>query len=297
MLSNYLPNRLKIPVCGAMGKVQTPQEVRFRAGRPITITNGTGEFFVGGNGEVLCAEEKAISASAYELQEIVELLASNSVYAAKEDLKKGFLTIEGGHRAGFCGKGVVLNGKIEYLKEVSSINVRIARQVKGCGDSLMEEVASGGIRSTLIISPPGCGKTTLLRDLARQISDRGSNVSIVDERSEISPMAGCCPIFDVGKRTDVLTDCPKAVGMMMVLRTMNPDVIVTDEIGTREDGEALLEIGNAGVKVIASFHGFSLEDFEKRVDFSRIKRANIFERIVVLSKRNGVGTVETVIRM
>ena len=180
-----------------------------------------------------------------EIEETMEYVANYSMYAYEEELRQGFLTIGGGHRVGVVGKAVSEDGHIRSMKYISCINVRIAHEVRGCADAVMPYVAGrGDVRHTLIISPPGCGKTTLLRDMIRQISNggkhcRGRTVGVVDERSELGGAYRGIPQNDLGMRTDLLDCCPKAEGMMLLIRSMTPQVIAVDEIGGEEDIRAV----------------------------------------------------------
>lgn len=288
MFENYMPMKFRLPLARCLEKINRPQEIRFRVGRPVTVINDKCEFFLEENGNAAFDAKSALIATGYDLQSILELLVKNSVYAAKEDLRRGFITLEGGHRAGLCGTVVLQGDRIDCLKEISSINLRIASEVKGCATSVFKKT---GAENTLLISPPGCGKTTMLRDLSRLLSDSGYHVCIVDERCEIAPMTAGRPVFDIGMRTDVLSGCPKTEGMRMLLRTMNPDILVTDEIGSEQDEKTLYSVVNAGVNVIASFHGFDEQDF-----YEKTHLAKLFRYLVILSRRNGAGTVERVVR-
>lgn len=203
--------------------------------------------------------------------EILQHVCSYSFYAYEEELKRGYLTAPGGHRIGVAGQAVLSeNGQVRSLKNISFLNIRVAHECKGAADGILEGVYRGGnVRNVLILSEPGGGKTTLLRDLVRQISDgcsygRGRSVGVVDERSEI---AGCYqgkPQLDVGMRTDVMDGCPKMAGMMMLLRSMAPEVLAVDELGSREELEVLKGAAACGCRVLATAHGNSLEDLVKR---------------------------------
>ena len=188
-------------------------------------------------------------------------------------LKQGFITVEGGHRVGVAGKVIIENEKVKNIQYISSLNVRISHEVLGCADALIPYITENKqICHTLIISPPCCGKTTLIRDLIRQISDgneyiKGCSVGVVDERSEI---AGCFlgePQNDVGMRTDVLDNCPKDAGMEMLLRSMAPQILAVDEIATERDVQTLQKAMHCGTKVLATVHGTSFSELEKKPFF------------------------------
>jgi len=222
-------------------------------------------------------------------------LCGHSLYAAEQELRNGYFALEGGYRAGFCGRAVVENGKLVRIAEPTFFCLRIPREVKGAAKEILPLVKG---LSTLLLSPPGCGKTTILRDLARCLSSgegtEPTNVCIADERSEL---AGCCrgaPVLDVGSRTDVLDGCPKAEALTLLLRSMSPKAIVTDEIGRPEDGEAILDCAKSGVSVYASAHGDGPGSVKKRPVLRKLFEEGAFKRYVLLSRRRGPGTLEGV---
>ena len=186
------------------------------------------------------------------------------------------------------------------IKDISSLNIRFCREIIGCSNKLMPYIIAGKrIINTIIISPPKCGKTTLLRDMVRNISDGisklgldGMKVCVVDERSEIGACYSGIPQMQVGIRTDILDNCPKSKGIMLAIRSMSPDVIVCDEIGTRGDMESLLMALNCGVSIITTIHGEGIEDLHNRAVFNEIVENKVFKRAIVLSGKRGVGTIE-----
>jgi len=252
-------------------------------GQPVQVLEATREVML------------AIVATEADVAHLVAACSGSSLYAYEEEMKQGFITLPGGHRVGFAGKTLLDGaGLVRGLKSISALCLRVARSLPGCADKVLPEILdeTATPHHTLIISPPQAGKTTLLRDIARQLSKRGRRVCIVDERSEI---AGCYrgrPELDVGPRTDVLDGCPKAQGMLMALRALSPEVLITDEIGRSEDVSAIEEALNAGVRVIASAHGNSLADVAQRPHLARLFERQLFARIVVLSHRKGPGTIE-----
>ena len=271
------------------------EEIRLRSQNPLLIRLRDGSFFVDRQGMLHKEAELGYVVTTSNINACFEQFTRSSAYAFVNELTSGYITVEGGHRIGFCGKCAVTDGQVGALKEVSSINVRVARQIIGAADGVMDSVVRDGrVRNVLIISPPGCGKTTLLRDIARQLSNGfsgfdGANVAIADERSEIAASFQGVPQNDLGIRCDVMDACPKARGIMMMLRSMAPDVIITDEIGTREDAAAIHEALNAGVCVIASAHGGSVEEVARRTTLSDVIGA--FDCFLVLSNRDGAHTV------
>lgn len=258
-------------------------EVRVRVGKPVQIVAQGKELTL------------PLIASAQDLEHLVSAISGSSLYAFEEELRQGFITLPGGHRVGFAGKALLdPKGHIRGLKHISTVCLRVAKSVRGCADKVMRELwdSSGNVAHTLIISPPQAGKTTLLRDIARQVSDKGKRVCIVDERSEIAGCYNGRAQLDVGLRTDVLDGCPKAEGMLMALRALSPQVIVTDEIGRAEDALAIEEALNSGVTVITSAHGSSCEEVAARPNLSGILKRGFFTRVIILSSRRGPGTVE-----
>ena len=240
-----LPERLKRMVDQVMMQedldFEQVTEICIRVGKPVCVYLGGKEVRVN------------YTAGREELKEIVNYMSRYSPYAFEEEMRKGFLTIEGGHRVGMAGKAITEQDRVRNLRYVSSVHIRAAHEVKGCANKVFPYIANQKeLCHTMIISPPGCGKTTLLRDIIRQVSDgndyvKGCTVGVVDERSEI---AGCylgAAQNDIGLRSDVLDACPKAEGMLMMIRSMTPKVVAADEIGTKEDGEAIEYAMHCGV--------------------------------------------------
>jgi stage III sporulation protein AA len=233
---------------------------------------------------------------------LLNKISKYSIYALEEELKRGYITISGGHRIGLAGKVITEKGKVKAIRNVSSFNIRIAKQKVGAADPLLPYLFHDRWLSTMIIGPPQTGKTTLLRDLARLMST-GINekaipsckVGIVDERSEIAGCVNGIPQHELGVRIDVLDGCPKAEGMMMMIRSMSPDVIVVDEIGRMEDSEAAMEAVNAGVGLLMSVHAFSYEELENRPGIRDIISLKAVKRFVELSRSNGPGSIKRIL--
>lgn len=233
------------------------------------------------------------------IDETLNRLLDYSYYAYEEELSKGYITIEGGHRVGLCGTVTMKDGKVHLIKDVSSLNIRRSRQIIGVSGKIINSVCDEKrriIRNTLIISPPKCGKTTILRDLARNLSGRGYRVGICDERSEIAGCYNGKSSFDLGSRTDILDGCPKSEGILMLIRSMSPDVIITDEIGRKEDVGAIDSALCAGVKTITTIHGSSYEDVENSAVGELIKR-HVFETLIFLSAEPSMGTVKRIMKL
>lgn len=210
------------------------------------------------------------------------------MYAFDEEMKQGFLTVSGGHRIGLAGKIVMEGERVQCIRHISFLNIRFSHQVRGCADTLMPYLTqNGNVCHTLIIAPPRCGKTTVLRDVIRQLSDgsetrAGITVGVVDERSELAGSYLGIPQNDLGIRTDVLDGCRKSEGMLMLLRAMSPQVIAVDEIGSTQDGYALESVFHCGCKLLATAHGSSVEDVRRRALLNRMAEQRMFERYVVL---------------
>lgn len=259
------------------------QEIRIVSGKSCSVQK---------NGILI---DTHITLSSQELNKIVESMCRGSLYAMQTSLVKGYLTLGGGHRVGVCGKTVTENGKITHLTDISAICIRISREVKGAADEIMEYLChEGKLYNTLIISPPGCGKTTVLRDIARQLGNR-CKVCIADERSEIAASRGSSATHDVGKYTTVMDCVPKGEGIMMLLRAMSPEIIITDETGREDEEKAISELINCGAKIITTAHGYSERDILKRKYLGSLVENGVFERIIVLSGRKGPATVEKII--
>ena len=256
------------------------QEIRLRIGQNVHIRYE--------NQDIEVPKQVSIR----DIREVMEFVSNYSMHAYENELRQGFITIEGGHRVGIAGQVLLDRGNVKNMKHISSINIRISHEIKHCADKIMPYIVQNNrIFHTLIISPPKGGKTTLLRDLIRQISDGNANVGVVDERSEL---AGCyqgIPQNDVGARTDVLDACPKKEGMLMLIRSMSPDVIAVDEIGGMEEVETVKYAMHCGVKMLATVHGESMEEIRKKPLFEQLVKEHCFERYVVLKTGKKVGEI------
>lgn len=280
-----LPNRFRgiFKDLGIDGR--SLREIRFRIHQKVEIQADTRYILDGEN------VDKS------DLKEMMEYISGYSMYAFEEEISQGFLTIPGGHRIGMAGQVVMQDGRVKNMRNISFINIRLSHEIIGCAEKVISYIRDGKrMYHTLIISPPGCGKTTLLRDLVRLISgeeksDEGKSVTVVDERSEI---AGCfrgIPQNDLGCRTDVLDGCPKSKGMMMAVRSLAPEVIVVDEIGGKEDVEALRYTMNCGCTMLATVHGSSYEEIMEKPELGQMVREGNFERYVVLRNLGRPGVV------
>jgi stage III sporulation protein AA len=222
-------------------------------------------------------------------------MSDYSIYAFNEEIKRGYITLRGGCRVGICGS-VVSNGVgIVTLKNISSLNIRVSREIKGCADKVLGAVYDNEqFFSTLIISPPACGKTTLLRDMIRQLSNRGYCIGVVDERSEIAGMYMGQAQNDLGLHTDVMDACTKSVGMYMLLRSMGPDIIAVDEIGSDSELKCITDIVNSGVGLLCTVHSRNAEELIKKPFFKQLVSEKVFRRYIILGNKPVVGTVVSV---
>lgn len=254
------------------------EEIRLRVNRPVRILREGKIYFLGTAGELKKQSANVVICHREELDRCLELMSDYSLYAFNEELKNGFITLPGGHRVGICGQAVCDKGEVKHIKNISSMNFRLACQHIGIADELAAHlIRSGGIYSTLILSPAGCGKTTLLRDIVRNISDSGITVSVIDERSEIAACYKGIPQNDVGDCTDVMDMIPKSKGIMMMLRAMSPRVIAVDEINRNEDIAAIRSARSCGAALLCTKHSDE-NSFEQAVVAEKI-----FERYIQLT--------------
>lgn len=293
-----LSSNIKCLLSGCHFDFNKLSEIRLRINEPIIFELVDGEVFLCCSGGITRDRDKAYRVTGMDIRATLDYISDYSLYAFEGDLIHGFITVKGGHRVGLAGQVVMENGRIKSVKHISFINIRVAHEITNCAMPVMPYIVKDNkVMHTLIISPPGKGKTTLLRDIIRCISNgcgyiKGVSVGVVDERSEIAACYMGIPQNDVGIRTDVLDGCPKADGMMMLIRSMNPKVIAVDEIGSREDLEAISYAINCGCAIIATIHGDSVDDIRERPTFRKLIDEKVFDRYIVLG--DALGRVENI---
>ena len=297
VLSDYLPERIKSAIKGLKREVvEELEEIRIRSGLPLMGVFAGFDRFIGRDGFLSENPQHSLIVTSQEVKDLFYLLCDHSVYAYQEDICRGFITLKGGHRAGICGTVVYEGDRIKGMRDISSVSIRLSHQLKGCARDIFKYVIRGrnDIYNTLILSPPRCGKTTVLRDLCRLISQglgkdkfTGLRTAVIDERSELGASYRGIPQNDLGPRTDILDGCRKSEGIELVLRSMAPHVIIVDELGSPRDADAVRMAWNAGVRLIATAHAFGLEDFKERMGAGQLASGSGFERIILLGMKNG----------
>jgi stage III sporulation protein AA len=301
MLSKRVAQVIEKAMAYGLGTVE---EIRLRAGKPLILLNYNREWFIGRDGLPSSKPSESFVVTQDDIRDSVELMSENSIYAYQEEIRNGYLTVRGGHRVGLTGRAVLDGTVVKNIKDISGLNIRLSKQIFGCSSGVMDHIIKNDsdIYNTLIISPPQCGKTTILRDIARNLSNgmpdrgfKGIKVAIVDERSELAACVKGIPQNDVGIRTDVLDGCPKNIGMKMMIRSMSPKVIITDEIGNEGDREAVHNVLNAGVRIITTAHGYNISELKSRREVLMLLEDRVFERYIVLNDSNGPGSIAEVI--
>lgn len=287
---NILPVQIRTRIIKEQLDFAKLQEIRMRAGQPLLFRYDGKERRLGRTSSYMVTPD--------DVNETVQYAANYSLYAYEQEMRQGYLTIEGGHRVGMAGQVIPEGEGIRNLKYISSVNIRVAHEVPGCADQVLPSlIENGELMSTIIIAPPGCGKTTLLRDLIRQISNgsyymEGKNVGVVDERSELGgSYMGICQ-NDLGMRTDILDACPKAEGMLMLIRSMGPQVIAVDEIGSVREVQSLRYVMCCGCQIMATVHGATFYEIRSKPMFEEFFTQKLFRRYVVLKNGKYLGQVE-----
>ncbi|MEE1279770.1 MAG: stage III sporulation protein AA [Oscillospiraceae bacterium] len=300
----FLPDVLRFPIGAISENVLCEiKEIRLKRKTPVCIVTSNNKLFLKFDGTVVADAEQAglcIVENA-DMDDAVRRLCNYSVHAFQNEMKNGFITVAGGHRVGISASAIInAQGDMSAVRNVSSLNIRIAREVEGAADELIREVLREKIRSVLIVGEPSSGKTTVLRDVAKRLSEKEfgyMRVCIVDERGEISATSEGVNRMALGVGCDVLDGYPKAEGMMIALRAMSPDIIVCDEIGSSEDVASIESIANAGVKLIATIHANSFSQLSRRPQFSKLMQISAFDVAVILSGKNNPGKIKEIVSL
>jgi len=282
-VADLLPVDLRLPLDKLIARCEEPvEELRLRLGYPPAITVAGGE----------CAAESG-AVTQEHLHIVLENASQASVHTVLEQVKRGYITLKGGHRMGLCGTAAYQNGEIITLRYLTSLALRIARAVEGVAAPVLPQLTEHGqLRNTLILAPPGVGKTTFLRDLVRTLSEGGFRVGVADERGEIAALWKGRPQFNVGRCTDVIDGCPKREGLSILLRGMNPQVLAADEITDPDDVGVLQDACGCGVTLLATAHGSSLSDLRQRPVYRRLLECNVFQKVVLLERQGGCRRVQ-----
>ena len=278
----YFPDNIRVVLENEINNNLVIEEIRIRNSKPIILK--------------LNNSEKIINyiVQTEDVLKILQSICENSIYSYQNQICEGFITIKGGHRIGITGSAVIENNKVKNINYISNLNFRIARQIIGCSNNIIKKIINqeeNTIYNTLIVSSPGAGKTTLLRDIIRNLSNgteeiTGKNIGVVDERGEIAAMYKGIPQNDLGIRTDIIENIKKSVGMKMLIRSMAPEIIVADEIGSKEDVQEINYAVCSGIKGIFTAHGNSLEDLKLNPALVELIEKNIFEELAFLDKKH-----------
>lgn len=259
------------------GNLADAEEIRLRTGRlPACLSHGTEQPIPGSR-----------SVTAADLEGVLERATGASVHSAQASVRNGFVSVRGGVRLGLCGTVITKADRPEGIRKLSSVSIRIPREVRGCCSGIYGRLTAAGFQNTLVLSPPGGGKTTCLRELVRLLSDSGLRVSLCDDRGEIAAVWNGNPQFDVGRCTDVMSDAPKAETAIMLLRAMNPQILAMDEITAPGDVLAVEEAVGCGVRLLASAHAGSVDEFCSRPLYRRLLEGGVFKNAVVIKNTDG----------
>ncbi|MDP4152909.1 MAG: stage III sporulation protein AA [Bacillota bacterium] len=277
-------------------------EIRLRAGNPVAVTVVNTNYYLQESGEPSLHAEGCLSLTQEELEEVFMKICDYSLYTFESDIANGFVTMKSGNRVGIAGTAVLENGtRVVSFKNVSGLSIRISREVKGCANEFLKEIMPDDdlrfVMGALIISPPKYGKTTVLRDLARQLSLKGKRVTVVDERSEIAAMYDGVPQNDIGPMCDVLAGIPKEQGILYAVRNLSPEVILCDELGGMGEIEGVIYALNAGVPVVATAHSGSIDELKARPQMQRLLSSGAVKKVLVMNSKSGIGKIADVVKV
>lgn len=274
-----LPSRLRNAV---LQQTEDAEELHLRVGRGMTVCGETGKE------EPVTQDGRPLTVTAEDIFQTLQIATGASYHTSAQHLASGFLPLRGGHRLGITGSVSLQNGVVHAITQPSSLCLRVAHSVQGMGNEVGRAIFAHGIRSTLILSPPAMGKTTLLRELLRLGSEEyGIRIGLADERGEVAALWKGIPQLDVGSRTDVLDGCPKAEGLLLLLRSMSPQLLAADEITAPEDIAALSMAANCGVPILATAHGKTVEELTRRPLNKRLMEEKLFSQVVTIIRAGG----------
>ncbi len=268
------------------------QEIRLRVNQPLSVMTQGKNLFITQQGEFTVSPSIGYKITSEDIKTIFMCACQNSVYAYSKELKNGFITLSGGHRMGLAGRIVYENNEISTIRDLSALSIRIAGEKKGCCHAILPYIIEGEqIRSCVIISPPGGGKTTVLRDIARSISIRGHRVCVIDERGEIAGCSHGIPMYDLGPSCDVLDGCDKTDGLQWALRCLSPSVMIVDELGSDTEARAVLQGINGGVATVFSLHASDIKQAMQRSPMQLLIKQGIPDLLVVLGTSQKPGEI------
>jgi len=295
----YISEYLKQPLSNLLQSLKEQvQEIRLRGDKPVVLVLSHGCYFIDQNGNLMekGTDNNRLMCSYLCLEQTVRAICGYSLHTHQWEMTRGYITLRGGHRVGLASTAVEKDGRVTSVKEISSINIRIARQIIGLADPLVSLGKQGGL---LIIGRPGSGKTTLLRDLARQLSGTRSplyKVTLLDERGELAAVWDGIPQNDIGVNTDVLNGFPKSIAMEIAIRSLSPDIVICDEIGSEQEAIGLLGCVNTGAKVVATIHADSMEELRFKPWAMQLIQGRVFSNLVLLDRNQGKGQIERIVK-
>ena len=295
-----LPDKLRVALSGIPESIKNiSTEVRLRTGQPIAISCPEKGWFIDSKSQLHTSPSCYPAVSSHDLSQTIISMCSYSVHSHQSELAAGFISLRGGHRAGICGTAVIENGYITALRDITSINIRIARQITGAADSLIKDIFGNGLCGILIAGSPSSGKTTILRDLARQLAGgnigRYVKVAVIDERCELGAVYEGIPQNNLGATCDILSGYSKGQGILSAVRSLSPEAIICDEIGDQSDAESILCGIGCGVKIIASAHAGSTKELIRRPMIRKLLDHGAFDKIVLLDGSRSPGAIKDVI--